>query len=160
MVSSPPTYPKARAVARAVLAVSYFGVGIVHLTAPDKFLPIMPDWVPDPRDVVLATGICEVVGSVALLTPRLRRAAGIAFAAYAVCVFPANIKHAVDGIVLPSIPNSWWYHGPRLLFQPVFVWWALWASGVMDWPFGRAGRVSAEVRAASPRLDATREKRL
>ena len=133
------TYPRARSVARGVLAVAYFGVGCVHLSGPDGFLPIMPGWVPYPRDVVLATGVCEVLGSVALLTPRLRRAAGWAFAAYAVCVFPANIKHAIEGINVPPIPNSWWYHGPRLAFQPVFVWWALWAGEVIDWPFRRRG---------------------
>ena len=129
------THPKARAAARAGLAVIYAGVGVVHLASPDSFLPIMPGWVPAPRDVVLATGVCELVGSAALLTPRLRRAAGWAFAAYAVCVYPANVKHAVEGVNLPSIPSSWWYHGPRLAFQPVFVWWALWAAGVVDWPF-------------------------
>lgn len=135
MPAEPLSHPGARALLRGVLAAAYLGVGIVHLTKPDAFLPIMPDWVPDPRDVVLATGACEVAGSIALMTPRLRRAAGWAFAAYAVCVFPANIKHAIEGVDVPPIPNSWWYHGPRLAFQPVFVWWALWAAGLIDWPF-------------------------
>ena len=63
--------------------------------------------------------------------------AGWAFAAYAVCVFPANIKHAMDNVNVPPIPSSWWYHGPRLAFQPVFVWWALWVTGIIDWPFRR-----------------------
>ena len=58
-------------------------------------------------------------------------------ALYAVCVFPANIKHAFEGIDVPQLPHSWWYHGPRLLAQPVLVWWALFAAGVTDWPFGR-----------------------
>jgi hypothetical protein len=31
----------------------------------------------------------------------------------------------------------WLYHGPRLLLQPVLVWWALYAGAVTDWPFGR-----------------------
>ncbi len=29
---------------------------------------------------------------------------------------------------LPYIASSWLYHGPRLAFQPVLVWWALYAS--------------------------------
>ena len=149
MPSEPSNHPRARAVLRGLLAVSYFGVGLVHLTKPDAFLPIMPDWVPDPRDVILATGACEVAGSVALLTPRLRRAAGWAFAAYAVCVFPANIKHAIEGIDVPPIPNSWWYHGPRLAFQPVFVWWALWATGSIDWPFRGQPRAVRHLREES-----------
>jgi uncharacterized membrane protein len=44
-------------------------------------------------------------------------------AVYAICVWPANFKHAIDGVDLPFVANSWLYHGPRLLFQPVLVWW-------------------------------------
>jgi uncharacterized membrane protein len=51
------------------------------------------------------------------------------------CVFPANVKHALDSISLPPVPDSWWYHGPRLAFQPVLVWWAFFCAGVIDWPF-------------------------
>ena len=124
-----------RAWMRWTLIVVYGIVGVVHLAATDKFLPIMPDWVPQPRLVVIVTGLCEIAGAFALMNPRLRRLAGMMFALYAVCVFPANIKHAVDHVVLPPIPDTWWYHGPRLAFQPVMVWWALYAVHVIDWPF-------------------------
>jgi uncharacterized membrane protein len=43
-------------------------------------------------------------------------------AVYAVLVFPANIKLAIEGTHLPPVLDSWWYHGPRLLMQPVLVW--------------------------------------
>jgi uncharacterized membrane protein len=61
-------------------------------------------------------------------------------AAYAVVVYPANIKHALDGVAVAGQTLGWGYHGPRLAFQPVFVWWALWAGAVTDWPFGRRQR--------------------
>jgi hypothetical protein len=35
-----------------------------------------------------------------------------------------------------GLPVSWWYHGPRLMFQPVLVWWALYCSEVINWPIG------------------------
>jgi len=122
------------------MAAFYLAAGIVHLVAPEKFLPIVPDFVPLPRYVVLATGACEIAGSLALLTTRLRRLAGIMLALYAVCVFPANIKHAIDGIHLPPVPDSWWYHGPRRRMQPVLVWWALFCAGVIDWPWRADGQ--------------------
>jgi uncharacterized membrane protein len=127
-----------RHVMRRLLALFYGVAGIIHLRSPDGFLAITPAWVPWPEAVVLITGLCEIAGAVALaFVPRLRRAAGIALAAYAVCVFPANINHAMNGIAVGGTQMSWWYHGPRLLFQPVFVWWALWTGGVTDWPFRR-----------------------
>jgi len=125
---------------RWAMAAFYLAAGVVHLAAPDKFVPIVPDFVPWPREVVLATGMCEIAGSIALLIPRLRRLAGIMLALYAVCVFPANIKHAIGGIHLPPVPDNWWYHGPRLLMQPVLVWWALFCAGIIDWPWHGARR--------------------
>jgi uncharacterized membrane protein len=125
-----------RTVARIILAIIYLVAGIAHIRSPGGFLQITPSWVPQPELVVLATGLCEIAGAFALLfIPRLHRAAAIGLALYAVCVYPANINHAINNIALGGVQASWWYHGPRLAFQPVFVWWALWAGRVIDWPF-------------------------
>ncbi|WP_457108526.1 DoxX family protein [Methylobacterium sp. P5_C11] len=144
---------------RYALAALYAVIGIVHLVAADAMLPLMPDWVPEPRHVILATGLCELAGAAGLLFPPLRRAAAIGLALYAVCVYPANLKHALDHVHVDGIPDSWWYHGPRLAFQPVFVWAALWAGGLIDWPFGgrrrsgeTAGKISEGPRQPGPAL--------
>lgn len=127
-----------RAGMRLAMAAFYGAAGVLHVWAPDRFMPIVPDFVPFPRAVVIVTGLCEIAGAVALVGGRLRRLAGIMLALYAVCVFPANIKHAFEGVHIAGLPDSWWYHGPRLALQPALVWWALFASGVTDWPFLRA----------------------
>ena len=126
---------RSRTVMRWVMAAFYAVAGVGHVLWPEAFLPIVPDWVPFPREVILLTGVCELAGAAALLTQRLRWIAGVMLALYALCVWPANIKHAVDGIHLPSISDSWWYHGPRLAFQPVLIWWALFCANGIDWPF-------------------------
>ncbi len=126
-----------RSALRLLLAIIYLIAGIAHLRTPAGFIQITPAWVPAPGLIVLLTGLCEIVGGIALaFIPRLRRAAGIGLAAYAVLVFPANINHALNDVAIGGVDLDWWYHGPRLLFQPVAVWWALWAGGVTDWPFG------------------------
>jgi uncharacterized membrane protein len=134
MKSDAASFDGIRRVMRWTMACFYMLAGIFHLMNPGALLPITPDWVPFPREVILVTGVCEIAGAVALLTRRLRWIAGIMLALYAVCVFPANLKHAVDGVHLPPVPDSWWYHGPRLVLQPVLVWWALFSAGVVDWP--------------------------
>lgn len=120
--------------ARWPLVVVYLVAGVFHLATPATFMMITPDWVPCPRQVILATGLCEIAGAIALNT-RLRRAAGVALALYAVCVYPANIKHALDGLPPGQVQLGWWYHVPRLALQPVLVWWALFAGEVVAWPF-------------------------
>ena len=122
---------------RWALAAAYCVAGFIHLRSPGSFLPIVPGWVPFPRQTILITGICEIAGGAALTIPRLRWLAGVMLALYAVCVFPANIKHAFDGIAVGGVRLSWWYHAPRLAVQPVIVWWALFAGGVIDWPCKR-----------------------
>jgi uncharacterized membrane protein len=127
-----------RAIMRWSLAAFYVAAGLAHLKAPDELLAITPSWVPFAPQVIFATGVCELAGAVALVTKPLRWWAGVALAAYAVCVWPANIKHAIDGVELSYIANSWLYHGPRLAFQPVLIWWALYCAEVIDWPWRRA----------------------
>ena len=127
---------------RWLLALIYLVAGIAHIRSPGGFLAITPDWVPFPEQVILFTGMAEIAGAIGLLIPPklfpgLRYAAGIGLALYAFCVYPANINHAINNIAINGGTASWLYHGPRLAFQPVFIWWALIAGDVIDWPFGR-----------------------
>lgn len=125
----------ARTGLRLLLALFYFAAGILHLKSPAGFLSITPDWVPFPVAIVAFTGIAEIAGAIGLLIPRTRRYAGIGLALYALCVWPANFNHALNDVALGGEHLSWWYHGPRLAFQPMLIWIALWGSQVIDWPF-------------------------
>jgi uncharacterized membrane protein len=124
-----------RAVMRWIVAAFYSAAGVAHLRAPDKLLAITPSWVPLAPQVILLTGLFELAASVALVTKPPRWWPGVAMAAYALCVWPANFKHAIDGIDLPYVTSNWFYHGPRLAFQPVILWWALYCAGVIEWPW-------------------------
>jgi uncharacterized membrane protein len=57
-----------RSVMRWIMMALYVIAGIGHLTLTDKFLMIVPDWVPFPRETVLFTGVCEIAGGIALLS--------------------------------------------------------------------------------------------
>jgi uncharacterized membrane protein len=134
---------------RWLLIAVYFAAGILHVTRPEIFLRIVPAWVPMPRLTVIVTGYCELAGAIGLAIPRLRWWAGVMLALYAVCVFPANIKHALDYGQVHGFGAGWFYHGPRLLFQPVIVWWSLYVAAVIDWPL--TGRGQAAPRPPRPR---------
>lgn len=127
-----------RPVLRVILALFYFAAGVLHLRSPGGFLAITPNWVPMPELMVAFTGVAEILGAVGLLIPRVRRYAGIGLALYALCVWPANFNHAFNGISVGEDALGWRYHGPRLAFQPVFIWLAMWVANVTDWPFRRS----------------------
>ncbi len=125
----------ARFIMRCFMSAFYLAAGILHLKSPQGFVMIVPSFVPWPETVVWLTGVAEIAGAIGLFVPPLRYAAGVGLALYAVCVFPANINHALNMIDVGGLPNSWWYHGPRFLLQPVLIWWALYCSRVINWPF-------------------------
>lgn len=118
-----------RLIACWIIGPVYAAFGVLHLIAVQSFLPIMPPWVPYPALVIQLTGLAEIAGGLGLLIPRLRRWAGLGLALYAIGVFPANLHHAFGGVHVPGLPDSWWYHAPRLAMQPVLVALALWAGG-------------------------------
>ena len=144
LFAAPAPQSRPRTALRWLLALAYLIAGIGHLRSPAGFLQITPGWVPYPAQVIALTGLAELAGAIALAAiPRLRQAAGIGLALYAVCVFPANINHALNHIALGGTQLGWGYHAPRLALQPVLVWLALWTGGVTDWPL-RRGPDSAE----------------
>ncbi len=87
-----PTVSKDVAALAVLLGVS----GVVHLVRPEAYEPLMPEAVPAHREVILGSGVAEILCGVGLLHPRTRRAAGWASAALLVGVFPGNLKMAVD----------------------------------------------------------------
>lgn len=125
---------------RGLLAMLYLVAALAHLRAPAPFIAITPAWVPRPDWVVFLTGWAELLGAVALVQPwsaPLRRAGAWGLAAYALCVWPANFHHMALDLARPDHGLGLAYHWPRLAFQPVLIWAALWAGGVTNWPFTR-----------------------
>ncbi|HEV7437674.1 MAG TPA: DoxX family protein [Pseudorhizobium sp.] len=122
------------------MAATLVFFGVDHLVTPERYLPMMPDVVPFHPEVVLLTGLCEIAGALGLLIPRTRRFAGVMLAIYFVCVFPANIKNALYGVNVDGLPTASLYYWVRLLFQPLAIWWALRASGVLQPNLAKKGK--------------------
>ena len=121
---------RTRTIGRWLLVAFYGLAGIAHLIVTEAMVRIVPAGVPCPRAIVILTGLCELAGAAGLMTQRWRRAAGWGLAAYALCVWPANVKHAIIDLSAGA-GLSIWYHAPRLALQPLIIWWALWATGAV-----------------------------
>ncbi|CUR59704.1 Membrane protein-like protein [metagenome] len=78
------------------LAGVFASSGVVHVTKPSVYQPLMPAWVPRHREVILASGVAELACAAGLLHPRTRVVAGWASAALLVVIFPGNLKMAND----------------------------------------------------------------
>jgi uncharacterized membrane protein len=55
----------------------------------------------------------------------------VGLALYALCVWPANVRHMEIDLARPDRGLGLGYHIPRLLAQPLIIAWALWAGGIL-----------------------------
>ena len=74
-----------------VMSIMYIFIGIRHFTDPQYFLDIVPPQLPFKLFLVYFTGLIEVVGGVAILAPKTRKAGAYLLILLLVSVFPANI---------------------------------------------------------------------
>lgn len=103
--------------------------GVMHFVIPKTYEAIMPEWAPAKRELVLASGVAEIVGGAAVLHPKTRRFGSLFSVATLVAVFPANLNMALnpDRYKKIPVPALW----ARLPIQILFIAWAL-AAGKPD----------------------------
>jgi len=79
-----------------LLAGIFTTSGVIHLVKPEVYEPLMPAVVPAHREVILGSGVAEIMCAAGLLNARTRPAAGWASAVLLVGVFTGNLKMADD----------------------------------------------------------------
>ena len=81
-----------------VMSFLYIFIGIRHFTNPQYFLDIVPPQLPFKLFLVYFTGLIEVVGGAAILSPKTRKAGAYLLIFLLASVFPANIYLYVSEI--------------------------------------------------------------
>jgi uncharacterized membrane protein len=93
--------------ARAGAALFWVVAGTMHFVIPRQYEAIVPpslaQW---KRELVVASGIAELAGGVAILPERTRRGARWWLLATLAAVYPANIHMALHPEQFPKIPAA------------------------------------------------------
>jgi uncharacterized membrane protein len=86
------------------------------------YAQIVPPQFGHASELVVLSGIAEIVGGVGLLVPRTRRAAGIGLVVLLLAVWPANIYMAIEVKRFAAAAPAWalW---ARVPLQVVLMWW-------------------------------------
>lgn len=123
-------HPQARTQMRQVKSISKFLLatfmivaGTMHFANPAFFLKIMPPYLPFHEELVLVSGVFEILLGALLLIPKYSHLAAWGIIALLIAVFPANIYLYQNQEILPASPTI---HLLRLPLQGVFVLWAFW----------------------------------
>lgn len=99
--------------------------GVMHFLQPGFYRSIMPRWLPWHDELVVASGVAEIAGGLALACPdaQVRRAGGWFTIATLLAVYPANIDMAVHPERHPKVPGGTAALYARLPIQGVFLAW-------------------------------------
>ena len=114
---------QAKSISKYLLAIFMIGAGTMHFVNPEFFLKIVPPYLPLHKELVLVSGVFEVLLGVLLLVPRTSRVAAWGIVALLIAVFPANVYLYQHQDILPASPIV---HLLRLPLQGVFALWAYW----------------------------------
>jgi uncharacterized membrane protein len=119
-----------RHIGRYLLGAALIYAGVGHFTfSRIAFQAQVPPWLPlDPDLVVLASGAVEIALGLGLIfITRYRKQIGWLTAAFFLAVFPGNISQYLTQTDAFGL-NTDEARAIRLLFQPLLMIWALWAT--------------------------------
>jgi uncharacterized membrane protein len=113
------------------VAAMFVTSGVLHFVRPAMFVSVVPRRLPKKHEIVLVSGLAELLCAAGLL--RGTRLAGLASAVLLVAIFPANVTFALDVASDPAdraVPAAvaW----ARLPLQVLLIWAALQSGRAQD----------------------------
>lgn len=100
--------------------------GVGHFVATDFFVKIVPPYIPEPRLVVLLSGVVELALAFGLFSAALRPKAGLALMVLICGVSLANIHMWLHPELFPEVPE--WALTLRLVLQVGLLWLVWWST--------------------------------
>ena len=91
-----------------IYGIPFILVGIEHFREPQKFVDIVPKYMPFALFLVYLTGVMEIVGGLGIIYPETREITGRLMVLFLIAVYPANFNMWIN-----DIP----YNGTRLTTQ-------------------------------------------
>jgi uncharacterized membrane protein len=104
-----------------LLAAFWILSGLNHFRVPKAYAGIMPDYIPAHREMVLWSGVAELIGGVAVIPSAGRRFARWWLLGVLAAVYPANVHMALHPERYEQIPRAALW--ARLPLQFLCAWW-------------------------------------
>lgn len=114
-----------RIIGLGVVCLFFLIGGIGHFIQTERFVAIMPPYVPFHLEAVYVSGVFELLGALGVLWKKTRRIAGIGLFVLVLMVTPANIHMYLNAEQFPDFSMT--YHYIRFAAQLVLlfiIWWS------------------------------------
>jgi uncharacterized membrane protein len=121
-------FSRAQRVSTFIAAAGFVIAGSLHFIKPGPYIKIVPPYLPWHRQLVVISGVFEILGGLGLLFLPLRWMSAWGLVALLVAVFPANLYMAMDPVETGSASISPLLRWGRLPLQALLIWWVLWCT--------------------------------
>lgn len=109
----------------ALLGIFYIAAGINHFIHPDFYLPLIPGYLPAPKQINIISGIAEILLGAGVLYPKTRYNSCAGIILMLLCFIPAHIwfiqKNGCLGVMCLPVWIAWLR---LLLIHPLLIGWA------------------------------------
>ena len=109
--------------------LAFILVGIEHFREPQKFVEIVPSYLPFALFLVYLTGSLEIAGGLGIIYPGTREIAGRLMALFLIAVYPANLYMWTNDVPYNGTLLTFQQHMLRLTVQFFLIIAALGFSG-------------------------------
>ena len=112
-----------------IYGVPFILIGIEHFREPQKFVDIVPKYMPFALFLVYLTGVMEVVGGLGIIYPETREITGRLMVLFLLAIYPANFNMWINDIPYNGTRLTTQGHLVRLSIQILLIVAALGFSG-------------------------------
>lgn len=124
-------YPlRLRTYALYAMAAFYLFAGINHFWHPDFYLPLIPEWLPQPELLNSISGVAEIACGALLFASKYRKWAGRGIIVLLIAFIPSHIHFIQIGSCVPGglcVP-AWVAWVRLLIIHPLLMGWAWWTA--------------------------------
>ncbi len=108
-----------------LLSGFYVIAGANHFINPEFYLPLIPTYLPFPKEINLLSGVAEVLLGVGLLLVTTRKASAYLIVAMLICFIPSHVYFIQVGSCAGELCVDEWVGYFRLLvIHPLLILWA------------------------------------
>ena len=112
-----------------IYGVPFILIGIEHFREPQKFVDIVPKYMPFALFLVYLTGVMEIVGGLGIIYPETREITGRLMVLFLLAIYPANFNMWINDIPYNGTRLTTQGHLVRLSIQILLIVAALGFSG-------------------------------
>ena len=109
--------------------IPFILVGIEHFRSPQKFVDIVPNYLPFALFLVYMTGVIEIAGGLGIIYPETREITGRLMVLFLLAVYPANFHMWINDVPFNGNRLTTTEHLMRLTVQMLLILAALGFSG-------------------------------